>query len=60
MVEYDSLVRRAIKIIKHNRIRKIPNGVENVQREIRILRKLKHKHVISLVEVGKVLLICVD
>ncbi|PAV86754.1 hypothetical protein WR25_17120 [Diploscapter pachys] len=51
VVEVDTLTRRAIKIIKEQRIRKIPNGHENVMREIQILRKVQHLNVIKLIEV---------
>ncbi|XP_054722116.1 serine/threonine-protein kinase STK11-like isoform X2 [Uloborus diversus] len=46
-----SLCRRAVKILKKKKLRKIPNGERNVQREIRLLRKLDHKNVIKLIEV---------
>ncbi|CAI4231623.1 unnamed protein product [Auanema sp. JU1783] len=51
VVEEFSLVRRAVKIVKTNRLRKIPNGQENVEREIRILRKVQHENIIRLIEV---------
>lgn len=51
VVEEDTLVRRAVKIIQGKRVRKFPNGLENVNREIRILRKVNHPNVIRLVEV---------
>uniref|UniRef100_A0A1I7XIB4 non-specific serine/threonine protein kinase n=1 Tax=Heterorhabditis bacteriophora TaxID=37862 RepID=A0A1I7XIB4_HETBA len=51
VVEQHTLVRRAVKIIKGNRLRKIPNGAENVEREIKILRKVDHNNVIRLIEV---------
>ncbi|GMS80086.1 hypothetical protein PENTCL1PPCAC_2261 [Pristionchus entomophagus] len=50
VVEEDSLVRRAVKIIKDGRLRKIPNGKENVERELKILKKVTHPNVIQLVE----------
>ncbi|GMT10622.1 hypothetical protein PFISCL1PPCAC_1919 [Pristionchus fissidentatus] len=50
VVEEHSLVRRAVKIIKDARLRKIPNGKENVERELRILKKVVHVNVIQLIE----------
>ncbi|EYC05731.1 hypothetical protein Y032_0080g1334 [Ancylostoma ceylanicum] len=51
VVDETTLVRRAVKIIKHSRLRKIQNGQENVERELRILNKVKHENVIRLIEV---------
>ncbi|VDO53102.1 unnamed protein product [Haemonchus placei] len=51
VIDETTLVRRAVKIIKHNRLRKIQNGQENVERELRILNKVKHENVIRLIEV---------
>ncbi|GMR59079.1 hypothetical protein PMAYCL1PPCAC_29274, partial [Pristionchus mayeri] len=50
VVEEHSLVRRAVKIIKDGRLRKIPNGKENVERELRILKKVTHPNVIELID----------
>lgn len=50
VVEEHSLVRRAVKIIKDGRLRKIPNGKENVERELAILNKVSHPNVIKLIE----------
>ncbi|KIH43430.1 hypothetical protein ANCDUO_26563, partial [Ancylostoma duodenale] len=50
VVDETTLVRRAVKIIKHSRLRKIQNGQENVERELRILNKVKHENVIRLIE----------
>jgi serine/threonine-protein kinase 11 len=50
-LEERTLVRRAVKIIKHSRLRKIMNGQANVAREIRILRRLNHWNVIKLTDV---------
>ncbi|KAJ3126392.1 Serine/threonine-protein kinase STK11 [Nowakowskiella sp. JEL0407] len=47
----ETLQRVAIKIINKKRLRKVPNGVENVHREIKLLRSLKHKNVIKLIDV---------
>jgi len=46
-----TLERRAAKIMKKKRLRKIPNGEQNVQREIHILRKLNHENLIKLYDV---------
>ncbi|XP_047101972.1 serine/threonine-protein kinase stk11-like isoform X2 [Schistocerca piceifrons] len=46
-----SLCRRAVKILKKKKLRRIPNGEQNVQREIQLLKTLQHKNVIHLVEV---------
>lgn len=50
-LDQDTLQRRAVKIMKRKALRRIPNGEQNVQREIRLLRRLRHKHVISLCNV---------
>lgn len=44
----DSLQRVAVKIIAKNRVKKM---VESVIREIKLLRRLKHQHVVTLVDV---------
>ncbi|KAJ3381238.1 Serine/threonine-protein kinase stk11 [Entophlyctis sp. JEL0112] len=46
-----TLQRVAIKIINKKRLRKIPNGVEHALSEIKLLRKLKHPNVVTLVDV---------
>ncbi|XP_043463411.1 serine/threonine-protein kinase STK11 [Leptopilina heterotoma] len=51
MLDSETLCRRAVKILKKRKLRRIPNGESNVQSEIRLLRKLKHKNVIDLVDV---------
>lgn len=51
VVDETTLVRRAVKIIKHSRLRKIQNGQENVERELRILNRVRHENVVRLVEV---------
>ncbi|XP_014668970.1 PREDICTED: serine/threonine-protein kinase STK11-like isoform X2 [Priapulus caudatus] len=51
MLDTETLERRAVKILKQKRLRKIPNGEQNVQSEIRFLRKLRHKNVIHIVDV---------
>jgi serine/threonine-protein kinase 11 len=50
MLDVNTLCRRAVKIMKQRRLRRIPNGEANVQREIKILKKLCHRNVISLIE----------
>nr|XP_002129630.1 serine/threonine-protein kinase stk11 [Ciona intestinalis] len=51
VLDTESLCRRAIKIMKKRKLKRIPNGESNVKKEIQLLRKLKHKNVINLVEV---------
>lgn len=51
LLDTETLCRRAVKILKKKRLRKIPNGEQNVQREIQLLKRLKHRNVIHLVEV---------
>ncbi|XP_026672743.1 serine/threonine-protein kinase STK11 isoform X2 [Ceratina calcarata] len=51
VLDSETLCRRAVKILKRKKLRRIPNGELNVQREIRLLRILKHKNVINLVDV---------
>lgn len=51
MLDSETLCRRAVKILKKRKLRRIPNGEQNVQREIQLLRALKHKNVIDLVDV---------
>ena len=48
-LDMNSLARRAVKIINLKMVaRKIPRGVENVRKEISIMKKLNHKNVIKL------------
>ncbi|KAJ3070937.1 Serine/threonine-protein kinase STK11 [Podochytrium sp. JEL0797] len=47
----ETLQRVAIKIINKKRLRKIPNGVENALSEIALLRRMKHRNVIMLIDV---------
>ncbi|CAB3397865.1 unnamed protein product [Caenorhabditis bovis] len=54
VIDTYSLTRRAVKIMKHDKIRKIPNGAMNIRNEIRILNTLKHKNIVKLVEVFEV------
>ncbi|KAG6446381.1 hypothetical protein O3G_MSEX004455 [Manduca sexta] len=51
MLDSVTLCRRAVKILKKRKLRRIPNGEQNVQREIQLLRILRHKNVIELVDV---------
>nr|WJQ78207.1 serine/threonine-protein kinase [Macrobrachium nipponense] len=50
-LDKDTLQRRAVKIMKKKTLRRIPNGDQNVRREIRLLRNLRHKNVINLIDV---------
>uniref|UniRef100_A0A0A9XWP5 non-specific serine/threonine protein kinase n=1 Tax=Lygus hesperus TaxID=30085 RepID=A0A0A9XWP5_LYGHE len=51
MLDSETLCRRAVKILKRRKLRRIPNGEQNVQREIQLLKTLRHKNVIELVDV---------
>ncbi|XP_042198688.1 serine/threonine-protein kinase STK11 [Callorhinchus milii] len=51
MLDTDTLCRRAVKILKKKKLRRIPNGEANVKKEIQLLRRLRHKNVIQLVDV---------
>ncbi|GFQ85648.1 hypothetical protein TNCT_142031 [Trichonephila clavata] len=51
VLDSTTLCRRAVKILKRRKLRKIPNGEKNVEREISLLRQLRHKNVIELIEV---------
>ncbi|XP_058800756.1 serine/threonine-protein kinase STK11 [Phymastichus coffea] len=51
MLDSETLCRRAVKILKKKKLRRIPNGESNVQREIQLLKILRHKNVIGLVDV---------
>lgn len=50
-IDSETLIRRAVKIMKKRKLRKIPNGEANVEREIRLLNDLNHKNVMKLIEV---------
>ena len=43
--------RRAIKIMKRKRLKRIPKGEENVEKEIKLLSTLDHKNIMKLIEV---------
>ncbi|XP_059175718.1 serine/threonine-protein kinase stk11-like isoform X2 [Physella acuta] len=51
VLDTETLCRRAVKILKRRKLRKIPNGEQNVQREIQLLKRLHHKNVIELIDV---------
>ncbi|XP_043283988.1 serine/threonine-protein kinase STK11 [Venturia canescens] len=51
VLDSETLCRRAVKILKKKKLRRIPNGEQNVQREIQLLRRLKHKNVVQLIDV---------
>lgn len=51
VLDSHTLCRRAVKILKRRKLRKIPNGEQNVHREIQLLRQLSHRNVIQLLEV---------
>jgi len=50
-IDQETLCRRAIKIMKRKKLRKIPNGEQNVQREIELVRNLNHSNIMKLIEV---------
>lgn len=51
-LDIDTLCRRAVKIINLKNVqRKIPRGVQNVKKEISIMKRLNHKNVIKLYDV---------
>ncbi|CAJ0929530.1 unnamed protein product, partial [Mesorhabditis belari] len=50
VVQEDTLMRCAVKIYKDRRIKKIPNGPENVNSEKEIMRKVNHPHCIKMFE----------
>lgn len=39
------------QILTKKKLRRIPNGEQNVRREIQLLRKLKHRNVVELLDV---------
>lgn len=51
VMDSETLCRRAVKILKKRKLIRIPNGEQNVRREIELLRRLKHKNVIELIDV---------
>jgi len=50
-IDKENLCRRAVKIMKRKKLRKIPRGEENVEREIKLISQLNHHNVMKLVEV---------
>lgn len=50
-IDSETLIRRAVKIMKKRKLRKIPNGEANVEREILLLKELRHKNVMKLIDV---------
>uniref|UniRef100_A0A1A9Z488 non-specific serine/threonine protein kinase n=1 Tax=Glossina pallidipes TaxID=7398 RepID=A0A1A9Z488_GLOPL len=51
VLDSENLCRRAVKILTKRKLRRIPNGEQNVQREILLLKQLKHKNVVALLDV---------
>ncbi|XP_077302270.1 lkb1/serine/threonine kinase 11 isoform X1 [Arctopsyche grandis] len=51
MLDSETLCRRAAKILKRRRLRRIPHGEESVAREVQLLKLLAHKNIIQLVDV---------
>jgi len=51
VLDTDTLCRKAVKILKRRKLRRIPNGEQNVEREIKLLQRLNHLNVIRLFEV---------
>uniref|UniRef100_A0A0K2TWJ6 non-specific serine/threonine protein kinase n=1 Tax=Lepeophtheirus salmonis TaxID=72036 RepID=A0A0K2TWJ6_LEPSM len=51
VMDTETLFRRAVKIMKRKKLRKIPHGEANVEREIRLLRGLQHHNVMRLIDV---------
>uniref|UniRef100_A0A182JB42 Serine/threonine-protein kinase STK11 n=1 Tax=Anopheles atroparvus TaxID=41427 RepID=A0A182JB42_ANOAO len=51
VLDSETLSRRAVKILTKRKLRRIPNGEQNVRREIKLLRKLQHRNVIELLDV---------
>ncbi|KAI9009805.1 kinase-like domain-containing protein [Gaertneriomyces semiglobifer] len=47
----ETLQRVAVKIVNKKRLRKMQGGVEGVVREMKLLRRLKHRNIITLVDV---------
>ncbi|CAH1789539.1 unnamed protein product [Owenia fusiformis] len=50
-IDSETLCRRAVKILKKKKLRKIPNGEQNVKSEISMLKRLHHRNVIELLDV---------
>lgn len=50
-LDTETLCRRAVKILKKKKLRKIPNGEANVKREIQLMKQLEHRNVMRLHDV---------
>ncbi|XP_041475778.1 serine/threonine-protein kinase stk11-like isoform X1 [Lytechinus variegatus] len=50
-LDSESLCRRAVKILKKKKLKRIPSGEQNVKREIQLLKRLHHPNIIQLVDV---------
>ena len=50
-IDQTNLCRRAVKIMKRKRLKRIPHGEDNVKREIKMLSDLDHKNIMKLIEV---------
>lgn len=50
-VDSRNLCRRAIKIMKRKKLRRIPHGEQNVEQEIKLLNRLSHPNIMELIEV---------
>ncbi|XP_021693314.1 serine/threonine-protein kinase stk11 [Aedes aegypti] len=51
VLDSETLGRMAVKILTKRKLRRIPNGEQNVRSEIKLLRKLHHRNVIELLDV---------
>ncbi|XP_071496934.1 serine/threonine-protein kinase STK11-like [Diadema setosum] len=51
VLDSETLCRRAVKILKKKKLKRIPNGEQNVKREIQLLKSLRHPNIIQLVDV---------
>lgn len=51
VLDSENLCRKAVKILTKRKLRRIPNGEQNVQREIQLLKQFKHKNVVALLDV---------
>ncbi|XP_037093388.1 serine/threonine-protein kinase STK11-like [Pollicipes pollicipes] len=50
-MDKDTLERRAVKIFKRRKLRRKLNGEQNLQREIRLLNRLRHPNILRLFDV---------
>ena len=50
-LDSENLRRVAIKIMKKKKLRKIPNGEQNVRKEITLLKRIRHKNIVELIDV---------